>query len=149
MLSRSSSSALQFIQSFGARSEDDADCLFSNDEIEIPSDFPTGSSALIFFFTQVLGLGVLRGPVSFFFHDVHPVVRFAGFRSNAAAVVTPDCSFTHGAPVSKEAYPCVNGLWGMSVFFLLLLLFLLTKSCAIEVNLLVSADPLSVDHHRT
>ncbi len=77
-----------------------------------------------------------------FFRDVHPVVRFARFRSNAAAVVTQDCSFTHGAPVSREEYPCAYGLWGMSVFFLLFLLFLLPKSCAIEVNLLVSADYL-------
>ncbi len=80
--------------------------------------------------------------MSFFVRDVHPVVWFARFRSNDAAVESQDRSFTYGAPVSREAYPCANGLLGMSVFFLLLLLFMLPKSCAIEVNLLVSADHL-------
>jgi len=51
------------------------------------------------------------GPCPSFSRDMHPVVRFARFRSNAAAVVTQDCSFTHGAPVSREAYPCADGLW--------------------------------------
>jgi hypothetical protein len=97
----------------GARSEDDADCLFSDDEIEIPSGLRTGSSASVFFNAKVLGLGVLGGPMSFFCRNMHPVFWFAGFRSGVvAAVAAQDCSFTHGAPVSREAYPCADGLWG-------------------------------------
>ncbi len=44
-------------------------------------------------------------------------------------------------PISREAYPCANGSCGMSIF-LLYFLFVLPKSCAIEVYLLVSADDL-------
>ncbi len=79
----------------------------------------------------------------FYCLNVHPVVWFARFSSGvAAAVAAQDCSFTHGAPVSREAYPCANGPCGMFIFLLLLLLSLLPKSCAVELDLLASADHL-------
>ncbi len=79
--------------------------------------------------------------MSFFFRDVHPVVGFARFRSNAAAVVTQDCTWSSSIEGSIS-------LRRWSVGYVRLLpppppFSAAEIVCAIEVNLLVSADHLS------